>query len=230
MCAAAIRLSSSLLPFAAQVEKYRNDPLVYHGKLKAKWGVAMLNATDFIVQHFSEITIPLLLVHGDADQLVHIGSSQFGYKAAGSTDKTFEVFKGGFHEALHDLERDRFLILVGEWLDQRFDKEDRSAAAEGTTEQGQSQKDAPGGGEPPEDSSKAGEPPKDVPPVSAPPEDEGTVQGKSTENAGLVEGESPKDPPTEEEPPNDVAPEEPQSFEQVPEFQGAVEDEGKQDT
>lgn len=226
-----MRLSCSLLPFAAQVEKYRNDPLVYHGKLKAKWGVAMLNATDFLGQHFSEITIPLLLVHGDADQLVHIGSSQFGYGAASSADKTFEVFKGGFHEALHDLERDRFLILVGEWLDQRFDKGDRSAAAEGTTEQGQSQKDAPGGGKTPEDAPKAVEPPKDVPPESDPPKDEGTVEGESTENAGPVEGESPKDPPTEGEPPNDeVAPGEPQSFEQVPEFQGAVEDEGKQDT
>ena len=206
---------------AAQVEKYRNDPLIYHGKLKAKWGVAMLNSWEFFGQHFSEITIPLLLVHGDADQLVHIGSSQFGYRTASSTDKTFEIFEGGFHETLNDLERDRFLLLVGEWLDRQFDTAARSAAGEGTTAEQGEVKGAPMAGESSEDAPKAGEPPTDVPPEDAPTKDEGTVETESTENAD--QGEGPQVPPVEGEPPNDELPvEDPQPSEQ--QSQGAVED------
>ena len=222
------------------MEEYRSDPLVYHGKLKAKWGVAMLNAMEFFGQHFSEISIPLLLVHGDADQLVHIGSSQFGYHTASSTDKTFEIFKGGFHETLNDLERDRFLLLVGEWLDRQLDAVARSAAGEGTAAEqevkgapiagespedapkaGESPEDAPKVGESPEDASKAGESPTDVPPEDAPTKDEETVETESTENVG--QGEGPQVPPVEEEPPNEeLLPEDPQPSEQL--SQGAVED------
>lgn len=234
-------LSQDPCVLCAQVEEYRNDPLVYHGKLKAKWGVAMLNAMEFLGQHFSKITIPLLLVHGDADQLVHIGSSEFGYRTASSTDKTFEIFKGGFHEPLNDLERDRFLLLVGEWLDRQFDEVARSAAGEGEAaeqgevkdapragespkdalKEGESPEDALKAGESPEEALKAGEPPTDVPPEDAPTKDEGTVETESTENAG--QGEEPKVPPVEGEPPNgEMLPEDPQPSEQP--SQGAVED------
>ena len=206
------------------MEKYRNDPLVYHGKLKAKWAVAMLNAADFFAQHFSEITIPLLLVHGDADQLVNIASSQFGYDTASSADKTFEVFKDGFHELFNDLERDRFLSLLVKWLDQRFDKVDSSGAGEGTAvEEGQPPKDVP----------VVGDPPQDIPPEDESPKEAGVEEESSTKNAGPAEGEPPTDPPTEGEPPEDeVAPEESQPSEQVPATEGdtAGEDGGEQDT
>ena len=213
-----------------------NDPLVYHGKLKAKWAVAMLNAAEFLGQHFSEISVPLLLVHGDADQLVPIESSEFGYRTASSTDKTFEVFKGGFHETLNDLERDRFLLVVGEWLDRQVDKGDSNAAVEGSAAgRGEDLKDAPGV------APMTGEPPIDVPP-------EGKIESESTEAGqgeppkdSAIEGEPPKDEPTEGELPKDEAtegeppkdeapPEAPQPSEQVTEYEGAVEDGGEQDT
>ena len=203
-----------------------NDPLVYHGKLKAKWAVAMLNAAEFLGQHFSDISVPLLLVHGDADQLVPIESSEFGYRTASSTDKTFEVFKGGFHETLNDRERDRFLLVVGEWLDRQFDKGGSNAAVEcSAVGRGEDPKDAPGV------APMTGEPPTDVPP-------EGTIESESTETGqgeppkdSATEGEPPKDEPTEGEPFEDEAPPEaPQPSEQVAECEGAVEDGGEHDT
>ena len=167
------------------MEKYRNDPLVYHGKLKAKWAVAMLNAADFFAQHFSEITIPLLLVHGDADQLVNIASSQFGYDTASSADKTFEVFKDGFHELFNDLERDRFLSLLVKWLDQRFDKVDSSVAGEGAKagveEEFSTNNTVPAEGEPPTDPPTEGEPPEDeVAPEESQPSEQVPVTEEDT--------------------------------------------------
>ena len=76
---------------AFQVEKYANDPLVWHGGLKAKLVVALLDTMDDIQKNVSKVTAPFLLIHGDDDQVVPIEGSHFLYEHSPSTDKTFKV-------------------------------------------------------------------------------------------------------------------------------------------
>ena len=74
-----------------QVKRYVDDPLIWHGAMKASWGVAMLNSIESFRQDVGRITLPLLLTHGTSDHLVPISSSQFIYNNVGSQDKRFEV-------------------------------------------------------------------------------------------------------------------------------------------
>ena len=77
--------------FISQVEAYVNDPLIYHGALKAGWASAMLKSIEMYRPRINEINIPLLIVHGTEDSLVPFSASQFVNDNASSNDKIFEV-------------------------------------------------------------------------------------------------------------------------------------------
>ena len=68
-----------------------DDPLVWHGGLKARWATAMFDAQDEIERRISSITLPFITLHGTGDTLVDIESSQFLNNNAQSEDKTFEA-------------------------------------------------------------------------------------------------------------------------------------------
>ena len=68
-----------------------DDPLVWHGGVKAGWAKEMLDAQSEIVTGVSSITLPFITIHGTGDTLVDVSSSQFLYDNAQSEDKSFEV-------------------------------------------------------------------------------------------------------------------------------------------
>lgn len=70
---------------------YVEDPLVYHGALKAKWGVEFIDSQRAVRPRVDQINLPLLIIHGSDDGLVPISASQFVMDNVGSADKRFEV-------------------------------------------------------------------------------------------------------------------------------------------
>ena len=75
----------------AQVERYVNDPQVWHGPLKARWGVEFVSSITLFRENVAKICLPLLLIHGSDDNLVPITSSHFIYDNVSSQEKKFEV-------------------------------------------------------------------------------------------------------------------------------------------
>lgn len=74
-----------------QVTIYVEDPLVYHGALKAGWGVAFMDSVDELRPLISKITLPLFIMHGREDGLIPLSASQLVFDNTGSQDKIFEV-------------------------------------------------------------------------------------------------------------------------------------------
>lgn len=103
-----------------EVRDYLEDPLVWHGGLKAAWATAVLDAQYQIANDISRIRLPFITIHGTDDRMVDIASSQFLFDNAQSKDKTFEQFKGGQHKLLADLERDRFKQVILDWLNKHI--------------------------------------------------------------------------------------------------------------
>ncbi|XP_068759092.1 monoglyceride lipase-like [Montipora capricornis] len=105
-----------------QVEKYANDPLVWHEGLKAKWTAEILEAMNDIQKNASKITLPYLLVHGDDDQVVLIDGSHFLQQHSPSTDKTFKVYEGGRHELLNEIQELSSKVLqdILDWIKQKL--------------------------------------------------------------------------------------------------------------
>ena len=67
------------------------DPLIYHGKLKAMWLIAYSDAVNTMRAEMDKISLPVLLIHGSEDHIISLLSSQFIHDNVSSDDKTFEV-------------------------------------------------------------------------------------------------------------------------------------------
>ena len=102
----------------AEVEAYRTDPLVHHGKLPVRTVAEIAAATEAFPEQVGSLTLPLLLVHGSEDRLVSVQGSRMVYERASSADKTLEIYDGLFHEVLNELPEDRARVLadIVAWL------------------------------------------------------------------------------------------------------------------
>ncbi|MEV6932443.1 lysophospholipase [Dactylosporangium sp. NPDC051485] len=100
----------------AVVARYDADPLVYHGKVPAGVGGAMLTQMSVFQRRLPELTLPTLLLHGSEDGLVDAESSRLIAARAGSGDLTLHVYDGLHHEVYNEPEQDRVLDDLIGWL------------------------------------------------------------------------------------------------------------------
>jgi len=99
----------------AEVARYTSDPQV-HSKSTARAGSEIMKAIDWAQAHAGELTVPLLLYHGDADNLVPIEGSRRFFAAVQEQDKQFVERPGGYHESHNDLGRDELFTMIVAWL------------------------------------------------------------------------------------------------------------------
>jgi lysophospholipase len=112
----------------AVVKAYVNDPLVYHGKIRARLGMGLLSEMRRIPGLAGELTLPMLILHGTADRMVDPAGSRLLYRNAGSSDKTLKVYGGSYHELFHEPEKDRVLDDVAEWLLARSGRQSKASS------------------------------------------------------------------------------------------------------
>ena len=102
------------------VEEYRSDPLVYRGKMPAGTVAAYGRALARIHAGMERIELPLLLLHGTADELCSARGSKLLHERAGSLDKTLKLYDGLAHELLNEPEKEQVLADILAWLDARM--------------------------------------------------------------------------------------------------------------
>ncbi len=104
----------------AVVADYKADPLVYRGKIPAGIGKALLLVGETMPERAPGITAPLLVVHGEDDQLVSAEGSRRLVECVGSTDCELKVYPELYHEVFNEPERDRVLDDVVSWIQARL--------------------------------------------------------------------------------------------------------------
>ncbi|RMF99886.1 MAG: alpha/beta hydrolase [Planctomycetota bacterium] len=103
------------------VEDFRNDPLVYRGRLSTRLAGEVLQASRRLRKVAGRFQAPLLLLHGTGDVIARSSGSELFHRLAGSHDKTLKLYPGFYHEVLGETERDRVIADVIAWLDAHFD-------------------------------------------------------------------------------------------------------------
>ncbi len=98
------------------VAAYEADPFVYHGKVLARTGNEMLEAGDWIREHFAEIDQPLLILTGTADELTSPEGSTITFEGISSTDKRIEFYDGLFHEVFNEPEQEKVIADLVDFL------------------------------------------------------------------------------------------------------------------
>lgn len=103
----------------AEVEKYVNDPLVNHSKMTARKVSELFRAMEHIQANAGQISLPMLLLHGEADSMAAATGSRFLHSHIGSTDKTLKIYPQLYHEIFNEPEQQQVLADVLAWCEQR---------------------------------------------------------------------------------------------------------------
>ena len=103
----------------AVVAAYIADPLVFRGKVPARTAHEMFKAIHSYPARVGSLTVPCLLMHGEADTLVSAKLAAPVFDGIASPDKTVRLWPGLFHEIFNEPERAEVLGLTAEWLEAR---------------------------------------------------------------------------------------------------------------
>ena len=106
----------------AVVAAYKADPLNYQGKMGARMAKEIFEAMAEAQDGAADITLPLLLLHGEKDALTAPEGSQFLFENASSPDRQLKIYPELFHEIFNEPERDAVIADVTDWIGARLTK------------------------------------------------------------------------------------------------------------
>ncbi|MGB0389093.1 MAG: lysophospholipase [Ardenticatenaceae bacterium] len=99
--------------------RFKADPLCYNGKLKARMGYEMMIASQDAFARMSQLSLPLLIMHGTADRMTNPAGSQTLHQQARSQDKTLKLWPDHFHEIFNEPQKEQVITFMLDWLDKR---------------------------------------------------------------------------------------------------------------
>jgi len=100
-----------------EVRKYNEDPF-NHGKITAGTFLGFFQAGKWALAHAAELKVPMLMMHGTADQLTSFeGTKEFAANAPKNLT-TLKLWDGFYHELHNEPEPDRSEVLayMTNWL------------------------------------------------------------------------------------------------------------------
>ena len=100
------------------VYAYNSDPLV-HDRLTVRLGIDLLQSGLWALEHATELTLPLLLMHGAADRLTSVEASR-EFAAKAGKHCTLKVWDDLYHEIHNEPERNQVFAYLLEWLKSRM--------------------------------------------------------------------------------------------------------------
>lgn len=95
------------------VRAYEIDPL-NHDKISARQFASCYAAGLWALEHAGEFSLPLLLMHGDADRITSAAASrEFAARVPGCT---FKIWDGCYHEIHNEPEQQALFATITGWL------------------------------------------------------------------------------------------------------------------
>ncbi|MGB1141008.1 MAG: serine aminopeptidase domain-containing protein, partial [Halioglobus sp.] len=101
------------------VRDYESDPLVFHGRMTVGQLREMFAAMDRVVREAGAISLPMLVLHGEADQMTDPQGSRQLFELVVSADKSLTIYPGLYHEIFNEPEKLSVYTEVLDWCDQR---------------------------------------------------------------------------------------------------------------
>jgi len=101
------------------VRIYREDPLVYSDKVRARTAIQVEKLTRLLQPRLHELAVPVWIGHGSLDRITDPEGSKLLHQKAASTDKTLKIYHGLFHEILNEPEAQVVIHDMCHWLSKR---------------------------------------------------------------------------------------------------------------
>jgi len=100
---------------------FKSDELCYNGRVKALSGFEMMRGGAEVWGRLGRWHLPTLVIHGDDDRLITIEGSRRFVRDVPATDKELWEAPGGYHELFNDLDSEKAIRKVTDWLAARVD-------------------------------------------------------------------------------------------------------------
>ena len=101
------------------VAQFRGDPLVFHGRFPVRIGAEILRTAQRIQDTACQIDLPLLVLQGTGDKIVDPKGAELLHGRAASADKTLRLYRGLYHDLLHEPEMEEVAGDLIAWLNDR---------------------------------------------------------------------------------------------------------------
>ncbi|MCW0199854.1 alpha/beta hydrolase [Sphingopyxis sp.] len=105
-----------------RVALLESDPLTKSEVQPLRTVAALARASERLTREFEQITLPLLILHGTADKATRPEGSEIFFARAGSRDKKIILYDSYYHDPLNDLGRERIIVDIANWVEQRAAK------------------------------------------------------------------------------------------------------------
>jgi alpha-beta hydrolase superfamily lysophospholipase len=102
----------------AVVQAYVADPLVQH-RATMRFGAESLKGADSVNARAAQLSVPILILHGEADGLSPPSCSRRLFESIRGEDKSLRLYPGAYHELHNDLDFATVLSDVCAWIDKR---------------------------------------------------------------------------------------------------------------
>ena len=97
------------------VHAYENDPLV-HDYISARMFIGIYQSGQWALEHASEFSLPLLLMHGGDDKIISVEAGrEFASKI--TENCTLKIWDGLYHEIHNEPEKEEVFKFLIDWLD-----------------------------------------------------------------------------------------------------------------
>lgn len=103
------------------VAEAERDPLNYHGRMPIRTASELLDAGHRVAGEAERLALPLLILHGAADEVALPSGSVRLFVAAGSANKTLCLFNGLYHDLAHEPEQAHVIREIGDWIHETLD-------------------------------------------------------------------------------------------------------------
>jgi acylglycerol lipase len=101
----------------AVVAALNADPLIANESQPSETVAELVRADQLLAKSFQQITLPLLILHGTADNVTKPSGSKEFFDKAGSRDKTLKLYEGHFHDLLADIGKQQVMADIQAWID-----------------------------------------------------------------------------------------------------------------
>ena len=108
--------ASSISRDEAVVQAYRDDPLVFTGKITAGIAAALVGAMQSFPARYPTLRLPILLLHGTADRLAAVDGARELQRLAVDAEVAAHYYDGLYHEVFNEPEREQVIGDLLAWL------------------------------------------------------------------------------------------------------------------
>jgi alpha-beta hydrolase superfamily lysophospholipase len=102
-------------PDTVRAEAYDEDPLVF-STVTTRWFSETRASQEFVLEHAAAVTLPVYIVVGTADKIAAPSGGRAFFDKIASTDKTWDVREGYFHEVLNDPNWRPVADALADWI------------------------------------------------------------------------------------------------------------------